>query len=81
MELEKKKRDHKFLNVTKFYKLLKIQILTDKNSWFFNNQNKIPNKFKKLLKKNLLTSHLKIKINYDITLIISYYKKYLKNFY
>jgi len=54
--------------------LTKIQILTDKNSWFFNNQSQIPNKYKKYIKKNLLTSHLNIKKNYDITLIISYYK-------
>lgn len=54
--------------------MIKIQILTNKNSWFFNNQNKIPNKYKKYIKKNLLTSHLNIKKNYDITVIISYYK-------
>jgi methionyl-tRNA formyltransferase len=53
---------------------MKIQILTDKNSWFFKNQEKIPIKYKKYLKKDLLTNHLQIKKNYEITLIISYYK-------
>ena len=62
---------------------MKIQILTDKNSWFFKNQEKTPSKYKKYLKKNLLTNHLQIKKNYEITLIISYYKiipnKFLSN--
>ncbi len=62
---------------------MKIQILTDKNSWFFKNQEKTPGKYKKYLKKNLLTNHLQIKKNYEITLIISYYKiipnKFLSN--
>jgi|TARA_B110000914_G_C15447380_1_gene439146 methionyl-tRNA formyltransferase len=58
----------------------KVQILTDKNSWLFKNQNKIPNKYKKYLKNNLLINHLQIKKNYDITLIISYYKIIPKKF-
>ncbi len=52
---------------------MKIQILTSKNSWFFKNQDKTPIKYKKYLKKNLITSHEKIKKN-NITLIISYFK-------
>jgi len=59
---------------------MRIQILTDKNSWFFNNQDKIPKIFKKCLKKDLINSHYKIKKKYDVTLIISYYKIIPKKF-
>ena len=53
---------------------MKLQILTTKNSWFYRNKHKIPKNYKKYLNKNLINSHLNIKKNYDITIVISYYK-------
>lgn len=58
---------------------MKIQILTDRSSWFFNNQDKTPIRFKKYL-KNLISDHRHIKSNYDLTFIISYYKIIPKKF-
>ena len=49
---------------------MKIQILTDKKSWIYNNKDKIP----AWLKKRLISSHNKIKKNNELTFIISYYK-------
>tara|TARA_A100001015_G_C15029036_1_gene732086 strand:- start:2483 stop:3106 length:624 start_codon:yes stop_codon:yes gene_type:complete len=49
---------------------MKIQILTDKKSWIYNNKDKIP----VWLKKRLISSHNKIKKNNELTFIISYYK-------
>ena len=59
---------------------MKIQILTDKRSWFYKNQDKVPAKFKKLTKKKLISSHYNIKKNHDLTFIISYYKIIPKKF-
>jgi len=52
---------------------MKIQILTDKKSWFYKNKLKIPTRFKNL-KKRLITSPNDIKKNNELTFIISYYK-------
>ena len=59
---------------------MEIQILTDRSSWFFNNKDKTPIRFRKYLKKNLISDHHKIKDNYDLTIIISYYKIIPKEF-
>lgn len=59
---------------------MKIQILTDKKSWFYKNKDKIPTKFRKYLKKDLISSYKKIKKNYDLTIIVSYYKIIPKKF-
>jgi methionyl-tRNA formyltransferase len=59
---------------------MKIQILTDKKSWFYKNQDKVPAKFKKLTKKKLISNHYNLKKNYDLTFIISYYKIIPKKF-
>ena len=59
---------------------MKIQILTDKKSWFYKNQDKVPAKFKKLTQKKLISSYFNIKKNYDLTFIISYYKIIPKKF-
>ena len=57
-----------------------IQLLPDRRSWFLNNQDKTPIRFRKYLKKNLISDHHKIKDNYDLTIIISYYKIIPKKF-
>ena len=59
---------------------MKIQILTDKASWFYNNRDKTPKKYKKYLANNFISNHNKLKKNYDITIIISYYKIIPKKF-
>ena len=59
---------------------MKIQILTDKKSWFYKNKDKIPNRFKRF-KNRLISSHYNIKKNNDLTFIISYYKIIPKKFY
>lgn len=59
---------------------MKIQILTDKDSWFYNNKDKTPKKYKKYLANNFINNHKRLKKNYDITIIISYYKIIPKKF-
>ena len=56
---------------------MKIQILTSKNSWLFKNKKKdIVNTLKKYSKKvNLLNEYRRLKKNFDITIIVSYYKR------
>ena len=46
---------------------MKIQILTDKKSWFYKNKDKIPNRFKRV-KNRLISSHYNIKTNKENTL-------------
>ena len=62
---------------------MKIQILTSKNSWL-NLNKKILIKKKRIWKNiKILNDHKKIKKNYDVTAILSYYKiipeKFLKH--
>jgi methionyl-tRNA formyltransferase len=59
---------------------MKIQILTDKNSWLNKNLDTVPKKFKKYFRNNLITTHNKLKKNNDITIIISYYRIIPKKF-
>ena len=61
---------------------MKIKILTSKSSWLYKNRKKI--KYKNYWKnKKIITSYKDIQSNFDLTVMLSYYKiipsKYLNN--
>ena len=65
------------LSTLKCYLIMKIQILISKNSWAQNYKKIIIRKFKKFTKNPLLFSnHIKLKKNFDVNIIFSYFKKF-----
>lgn len=60
---------------------MKIQILISKNSWATNFEKQIKNNLKKFSKKIIFNNnHKKIRKNFDINIIFSYFKKIPKNY-
>ena len=78
-----KKNKTKFNLKPEFKKNVKIQILISKTSWAVNYKKEILNKLKKFSSDiKIFHDHKKLKNNYDINIIFSYFKilpqKYLK---
>jgi len=52
---------------------MKIQILTSKNSWLYRNRKNVKNK-NYWKNKKIITDHKHLKDNFDVTIMLSYYK-------
>ena len=70
-----KKNKTKFNLKPEFKKNVKIQILISKTSWAVNYKKEILNKLKKFSSDiKIFHDHKKLKNNYDINIIFSYFK-------